>query len=867
MSLLQDILQWSQTLPGWQSDAVRRLFVKGQLSPQDTEDLFALLKAEHGIPDLQSRTATRLSQNQIPAPSKLDTHVQLIAMKDLRNINAIAENQRLAFADKGITVVYGDNGSGKSGYARVLKRACRARDQTEDILPNAKLPPGKAGRAEAHFEIAINGTPTNEHWTDGNAASDALSSIAVFDGRCARAYLDKEYDFAYVPYGLDIFDGLAQLCNRLKDRLEAEYAQNTPNIEAFADLIGPTKVGELINNLSAKTDTNIVESLATVNAEESTRRDTIENSLKDDNPKAKADELGLKSRRLTKIATNATEKLARLDDAALAKLRGIDEACTSAKQVAELAAKKFKEEGLLLPGTGGLVWRELFEAARKFSSEAYPDKPFPYIDSDAQCLLCQQPLDGGAQRLAKFDEFVQQEAEKTAQARTQELVQARRNFIATDPRIGLDEETFAEIKSIDQHLAETAIGFEKALTVRFEQMKEALETHAWDKIASRPQTPATDLHARAERLNQEASILEKAATAEARATLETELKELDARVRLMPRKSALLKAIEQLQLRSKLYSCLGAVKTNSISLKASELTQKAISKELADALNMEFKRLGVSHLQIEAQSRAEKGKALHKLRLKLPQAKTLSDILSEGEQHAIAIGSFLAEVNLSSSSGGIVFDDPVSSLDHLRRERVARRLAEEAQSRQVIVFTHDIYFVCVLIEAALAAGVAVMSQSVVERPEGFGVTDPQLPFEGKTTKDRIGQLRAFQQEIAKVYKTGDQPRHREMTQNAYRQLRDTWERAVEEVLFRQVVLRFRKGIETHRLREVVVEDADYALIDNGMTKCSNYSHDRASTAGVAVPDPDELLEDINTLDNWRKAIEQRSHEVRKKRET
>lgn len=33
MSLLQDILHWSQTLPGWQSDAVHRLFVKGQLSP------------------------------------------------------------------------------------------------------------------------------------------------------------------------------------------------------------------------------------------------------------------------------------------------------------------------------------------------------------------------------------------------------------------------------------------------------------------------------------------------------------------------------------------------------------------------------------------------------------------------------------------------------------------------------------------------------------------------------------------------------------------------------------------------------------------------------------------------------------------
>jgi len=34
----------------------------------------------------------------------------------------------------------------------------------------------------------------------------------------------------------------------------------------------------------------------------------------------------------------------------------------------------------------------------------------------------------------------------------------------------------------------------------------------------------------------------------------------------------------------------------------------------------------------------------------------------------------------------------MSSLDHIYRARVAKRLAEEAQHRQVIVFTHDLGF-------------------------------------------------------------------------------------------------------------------------------------------------------------------------------
>lgn len=85
-----------------------------------------------------------------------------------------------------------------------------------------------------------------------------------------------------------------------------------------------------------------------------------------------------------------------------------------------------------------------------------------------------------------------------------------------------------------------------------------------------------------------------------------------------------------------------------------------------------------------------------------------------------------------------------------------------------------------------------------------------------------------------------------------------WERAVEEVLLRRVVLRFRKGIETQRLSEVTVDDNDYVQVSTGMSKCSNYAHDKAMAGGIAVPEPDELLSDIQALDAWRLQIETRS---------
>jgi len=55
MTILKEILDWSQSLPAWQSDALARLFAAGTLTTDDLDDLFALLKTEHGIPDPKGR--------------------------------------------------------------------------------------------------------------------------------------------------------------------------------------------------------------------------------------------------------------------------------------------------------------------------------------------------------------------------------------------------------------------------------------------------------------------------------------------------------------------------------------------------------------------------------------------------------------------------------------------------------------------------------------------------------------------------------------------------------------------------------------------------------------------------------------------
>lgn len=74
-----------------------------------------------------------------------------------------------------------------------------------------------------------------------------------------------------------------------------------------------------------------------------------------------------------------------------------------------------------------------------------------------------------------------------------------------------------------------------------------------------------------------------------------------------------------------------------------------------------------------------------------------SKVLSEGEQKVLALADFLAEARLAGITAPIIFDDPVSSLDHRRINEVARRVANLAEHNQVIVFTHDIFFATTLL--------------------------------------------------------------------------------------------------------------------------------------------------------------------------
>lgn len=127
--LLGEILTWSTERPAWQRDALRRIFSLGQLGPDDIEEVVALCKGDRGLSE--AKRARPLTEEHLAIKGGGSDPVTIVSITHNHGVNALAPNQTLTFGAN-LTVVYGQNTAGKSGYTRILKRACRSRF-TEEI--------------------------------------------------------------------------------------------------------------------------------------------------------------------------------------------------------------------------------------------------------------------------------------------------------------------------------------------------------------------------------------------------------------------------------------------------------------------------------------------------------------------------------------------------------------------------------------------------------------------------------------------------------------------------------------------------------------------------------------------------------------
>lgn len=864
MALLNDILAWTESLPTWQRDACRRLLQKEEgLEAADHSELYAMLKKEYEIETEGAVDPVPLASEHLPAALAPGETVVLVSLRELEHVNLIPKDHTLGFSETGITVIYGGNGSGKSGYARVMKRACRARDQSDPIHPNANDPAASSKIPTAKFDIKVAGVSEEIAWSRNSTPPNRLSTISVFDSRCARSYVTAEQDVAYLPYGLDIVENLAnQVLPKLSEILEAEIASINVDMPPFQHLIGKTKVGEAIENLSVKSDAEAITSLGTLTDDDKRRIPDLDKALKEANPLAKAEEFRRSALRLKAYADKLAKPLVWVSNGAVAKLRGIAEERKVAEDAEANAADTLRSGEDLLPGTGDPAWKLLFEAARKYSTEAaYPGEEFPSLAGGKVCPLCQEELpESGAQRLQRFDEYIKNDVAKTADAARKKVETAKAKIEVADLQVVPEEALKDELKALDASMLQVIDDFQDSVELRRTSMLDCLETPRWDEIPALSESPRARVRQVAAHQLRAHRTLVKAADEENRKKLEDELIELSARENLAKSLPAVIDLLGRMKKKAALEKCRSSLKTRPISDKSKEFATVAVTDELRKALDAEFAALGIGHIKTKLKERSVRGKMLHQLLLDLPTTNRIDEILSEGEQRAIALGSFFAELALANHKCGIVFDDPVSSLDHWRRRNVARRLVEEAKTRQVVVFTHDTSFLGQLCDEIDAAGIP-NSMSFLEWRGGFpGCVNEGLPWDHQGYKARINALEQAQKNLAKAWPAYPGEKEIISMRHQYDRLRATLERVIQDVVFNGVVKRYRDWIRVDSLEDVVGFDrTEYEAIEKLHKRSCDVvtAHDQSSAKAATIPSATDLGNDIAALKEIVETIKNR----------
>src|ERR1700722_6539062 len=176
MSIETELLEFARTRPAWQQDVIRRICTQPSVSSDDLAQVLANIKASHGLAEGQEMTPVAEEHLSQRTAGQHET-TKLAAINDVKNANQLASGQHLPFALKGITLIYGYNGSGKTGYARIVKQLCRARrDKQEPLLGNVYKKPSGPAKAKITFQVG-----EQQHvfdWEDGKPVPSELSRIS-----------------------------------------------------------------------------------------------------------------------------------------------------------------------------------------------------------------------------------------------------------------------------------------------------------------------------------------------------------------------------------------------------------------------------------------------------------------------------------------------------------------------------------------------------------------------------------------------------------------------------------------------------------------------------------------------------------------
>jgi hypothetical protein len=848
------LVGWANQQDGWVRQLVSEIIVAGKaLTDSQVDTIYQVFLKEKALTPGGPVSVGQLSDD--PASLVAGSGLLLTQLGDLKNVNALAESQKIDFNPK-LTIVFGENACGKTGYVRVLKKAAAVRT-SETVLPDLSQAQSTGQPPSAHIGYKLGQEAEQSvEWKD-QAGLVPFNRIDVFDSRATLLHVDGDLNYVYTPGELARFPLVQRGIEGVRTRLDNEITSKTQTANPFlAQFDRQSRVYSLVDSMGAATDLGQLRDLAVVTDTEKQEIETLKteiDALRTTNPAAqlKLAETGNQHIEALKKSFSAIGKFD-----IIAYGEGLGSLQKAEREYESATQESFA--GLPIPGILQDEWREFVRSGEQYlraleGPEAYP------IEGE-ECLYCRQPLSPEAVTLLrKYRDFCNNDLRTGLDGAMHEL-EAVGRALQQSVDFGDVERRLGEFAGEGSAISQEQLAVLRAFAASGKNMRDAVE--AREPVEWSGQTDeSTAVLALLDSTHGHISSLIAGLTErrdkreEALKERQTKLLDIESRLKLAALLPQIDKAVEQAKWvdKAKIQQRKFPVLLRSLTDTSKVASEQMLNKDFERHFNEECKSLRAPVVTL--QFPGKQGQVTRKKAV-AGSAHRPSDVLSEGEQKVIALADFLAEASLKPPAP-VIFDDPINSLDYRRMTEVVNRIVALSDTRQVIVFTHNIWFTTELLARFEKRTQDCAYFDVARDGTKIGIVSKGTHPRSDTFSSLRSRINVLLQSAEKA--TGET--QAALVEKAYELIRNICEVIVEEELLQGVTKRYQPNVMMTRLPNI-----NFAGLQTAVAAIIPLFEDCCRYIG-SHSQPMETLNVRPTLDtlkaDWKRLLEARDAYVKK----
>jgi energy-coupling factor transporter ATP-binding protein EcfA2 len=864
-TLETEVKKFADGLPYWGRYLAEKILSGKIISDSDIETSYSYLLEQLGLKLGNEKPEIEINYNAGNSTNhKLD--LLLTRLENIKGVNALAENQCIEFS-KNLTIIYGANGSGKSSYVRLFKKAFLSK-APEDILPNIYVN-GESNTVDATFFFNSNADSiTLNYSTDQHSAE--FQQFAVFDEKSAIKHLTDRNEFEFKPAGLSFFADYTEVVNRVEQKLKSDIESKSSTNEFIFWFEGESVIKVLIENLSASTKIEDLSKYTPFSEQEKAEKQARQKQYNEFLVASMHKESEIKKLQDIKKLLEENKKKIEI----LNKYFSIDKIDLVKQAITDYIEKEahLKAEGITkfatnkIEGIGTKEWKTFILSAEKFAKhqnhENHENSTYP--EQTDNCLLCHQPLSDNAQELINnYWIFINSAIEAEEKEAKQTLDNLKGNFEE------LNFDLFSDENILVAWLNDKYPSFLEELKQTIDEQRTlctniifSIQNKIPDNIGQEIKISVSEYENINTAIDSLIITFKEDQQSEKLETLSKSIKYLEHKEKLNLHFSNIEVFIKDQAWIEKANRSNFTQHKRNITKTEKNLSKIYFNDQYKQAFNEECLKLE-GNFKIEINTPASGGKSYKELKLK---GRTPNNILSEGEQKVIAIADFITEMNLSKINRGIIFDDPVTSLDGKRKSKIAERLLEESLSKQVIIFTHDLVFIShILNHSENIQGVVCFChwiESVNSQPGKVWLNNS--PCHEKQY-DNANRAREY---YTQSNKEDCPPMQREwLLMQGFAALRTSYEVLVISKLLQNVVFRFQDRVSVDALLNINIQEEIKNEIHNNFAECCRYmeGHTHSNQFAYKKIETKDLLDAIEGYEKLKKRITKSTEDIKKQR--